>query len=259
MTAAPASLAAPARGGAGGEASVPLLLGALVGALGAGRLETAGACVAVALALAAVLGARVPRRSWLATAAAGAVLAWVLNLYLTPGRPLAGLPVAFGRMATEEGARHGLLLVLRMGGAFAALLALAAVCPAERAADGIAQLLRPLRRIGVPVGEARTVVGLALRFAPLVSAEATRIARVQDLRAGRPPRGAREWLERRRAAAVPTLVGSLERAERVALALEGRHYRVREPGSIGWPKTAGGRWSLAAGIALALTAWFWRG
>jgi energy-coupling factor transporter transmembrane protein EcfT len=48
---------------------------------------------------------------------------------------------------------------------------------------------------------------------------------VQDLRAGRPPRGAREWWQRRRAAAVPTLVSSLERAERVALALEARGYR----------------------------------
>src|SRR5206468_12197591 len=110
-----------------------------------------------------------------------------------------------------------------------------AAWPGERAADAVARLLGPLERLRVPVREARAMLGLSLRFAPLLQAEARRIARVQDLRAGRPPRGAGEWLTRRRAATVPLMVGALERAERVALALEARHYRLRPPGAVaGW-------------------------
>ena len=110
------------------------------------------------------------------------------------------------------------------------------------------------------------MLGLALRFAPLLQTESRRIARVQDLRAGRPPRGPREWLQRRRAATVPFMVGTLERAERVALALEARHYRVRPPGAaVGWEDAgrpaharAGGPGWVLLGGALAAFALLWR-
>lgn len=238
----------------------PLLIGAMVGALVAGRLETALLCAAVALAAAAAAGAPPPPGRWLATLTAGAALGGALNLYLTPGTPLDGWPALAGRAATREGAGHASLLTLRFAGALAALLGLRAAWPGERAADAAARLLAPLERLRAPVREARAMLGLAFRFAPLLRAEAGRIARVQDLRAGRPPRGPREWLQRRRAATVPFLVGALERAERVALALEARHYRLRPatPGAA----TAGGRpaagWAVLGG-ALAGTALLWRG
>jgi energy-coupling factor transporter transmembrane protein EcfT len=57
-----------------------------------------------------------------------------------------------------------------------------------------------------------------------------------------------------RAAIVPTMVSTLERADRVALALEARHYRVRPlqpapPGALPWR---------LAGLALFGTALLWR-
>jgi energy-coupling factor transport system permease protein len=121
----------------------------------------------------------------------------------------------------------------------------------------LASGLAPLERLKIPVRDLRTVVGLALRFAPLMAGEAQRIARVQDLRAGRPPRGTKEWWQRRRAASVPTLVGSLERAERVALAMEARGYRSRplDPGAGPWHPTG---WGLV-GLAVAGVALLWRG
>src|SRR5437879_13742775 len=91
----------------------------------------------------------------------------------------------------------------------------------------MARLRAPLERLKVPVAEWRAVVGLALRFAPRLAAEAGRIARLQECRAGRPAGGVRERWARRRAALVPTLVCALERADRVALALDARHYRAR--------------------------------
>lgn len=238
------------------RAAVPILLGALVGALIAGRLETAALCLAVALVTAAACGVRIPAPRWLATLATSATLAWALNLYLNPGRPLSFTPPLFGRAPTREGLMLGALLTLRMLGAFAAMQGLRAAWTGEQAADAATRALGPLRRLGLPIGELRLMIGLALRFAPLLSSEAERIGRVQALRAGGPPRGWRQRLERKRAAAVPTFVAALERAERVALALEARHVRLR-------PAAPAGRLRLgpaaAAGLGLAALALLWRG
>jgi energy-coupling factor transport system permease protein len=235
------------------ETVAPLLLGAMIGALIAGRLETAAACVLVACLASWRSGAGWPTAAWLRLLAVGATLSVALNLYLNPGRPLP-LPAIFGLRATFEGLMNGVLLVLRMTGAGIALHGLRALWPGERAADEIAGLAAPLERFGVPVRRARATLSLALRFAPLVRDEFQRVARVQALRAGRPPRGAQEWIQRQRAAVVPVMIGSLERADRVALALEARHYRLR-------PVARGPRspWiASGAGVALAAAALMWR-
>ncbi|MFI5370042.1 MAG: energy-coupling factor transporter transmembrane component T [Candidatus Eisenbacteria bacterium] len=246
----------PARGAAR-ESVAPLLVGSLAGALVAGRLETAGLCAVIALVTAMACGARAPSRGWWRALIVGAVVAWLLNLYLTPGTPLGG-PRLLGRAPTHEGARLGALLMVRMLGAFAAVLGLAAVWPGERAADTLAGALRPLARLGAPVAEARMMLGLALRFVPLVRLETARIARVQRLRAGRDPRDAGEWLTRIRSVVVPALTASLERADRVALALEARHYRVRPltGGRTDWNARRVG--ATVVGVAVLLVAVLWR-
>jgi energy-coupling factor transporter transmembrane protein EcfT len=248
-----AATSAPAPRHAHPERLAPILLGAMVGALVAGRLETGALCLLVATFVAARAGARPPSRAWLGLLASGAVLSITLNLYLNPGEPLP-LPVFLGRHATREGLRNGVLLVMRVTGATFAVQGLAALWPGERAADEIAGLLAPLELLRVPVRKARAMLSLALRFAPLVTDEFRRVAQVQALRAGRPPRGGREWVQRQRAAIVPAVVGSLERADRVALALEARHYRLR-------PVSRGPRspwWVSATGVALAVVALAWR-
>jgi energy-coupling factor transport system permease protein len=235
------------------RAAAPVLLGAMVGSLVAGRFETALGCVAIAALGAAAAGAPRPSGTWVRMTALAALFAIALNLYLTPGRPLPwGLPYA--EHTSAEGLRHGMLLALRLIGAALAVHGLRAAWPGERAADAAARLLRPLERLRVPVGETRMVVALALRFAPLLEQEVARIARIQELRAGRPPRHWGERMERHRATAIPALVSSLERAELVALALEARHYRVRPA-----PATPGASWSWRmAGLAIAGTALLWR-
>jgi energy-coupling factor transporter transmembrane protein EcfT len=93
-----------------------------------------------------------------------------------------------------------------------------------------------------------------LRFAPLVTDEFPAGGGVQALRAGRPPRGGGEWIQRQRAAIVPAVIGSLERADRVALALEARHYRLRPVSR--WPKSP---WIVSGmGVALVAAALVWR-
>lgn len=233
-----------------------VLIGTLCGALVAGRWETGAACLGLAIALGMAAGAQRPSGRWSVGLLGSLMVGWGLNLYLTPGEALAGWPVILSRPATREGLALGALLALRLLGATASLQGLRAAWPGERAADAVLGALGPLRRLGLPVREARMMLGLAVRFAPLLERESRRIAAVQALRAGRPPRGAREWLERRRAAAVPTLVGALERADRVALALEARHYRLR-PTAGERPERSLLPWKLA-GATLFGAALLWR-
>ncbi len=239
-----------------GEATsriAPLLLGAMVGALVAGRLETGVLMLAIAAAAAVVAGAGWPGRRFWTVLAGGTGVAVVLNAYLVEGTPLP-LPALFGRAATGEGAVLGVLLALRVWGAAVAVHGLKAAWPGERAADEIAARLAPLERVGVPVARSRVILGLALRFAPLLAEELSRVRALQRLRAGAPAGGARARLVRLQAVLVPALTGALERAERVALALEARHYRIRPvsvPGAHrGWQ---------AAGLACAAVALLWRG
>ena len=237
------------------ERIAPLLLGALAGSLVAGRLASAAGCLVLGVACAALAGARRPRASALRLVGFGMVVAVVLNTLLVSGRPLGAMP-----HASLEGLRLGVLLSLRLAGAAVGVHGLAAAWPGERAADELARLLGPLERVRVPVREARAVLGLALRFVPLLAGEGARIARIQGLRAGRPPRGWRERFTRRRAIAIPVVVNALERAERVSLALEARHHRLR---AVGLPvaRAGGGvRWAWGiAGLAVAMTSLVWRG
>jgi energy-coupling factor transporter transmembrane protein EcfT len=237
------------------ERVAPLLLGALAGSLVAGRLGSAAGCLALAGACAAIAGAGRPRIPAVRIVVFGAAVAVVLNTLLVSGRPLGPVP-----HASVEGLRLGALLSLRLVGAAVAVHGLAAAWPGERAADELARLLAPLERVRVPVREARAVLALALRFVPLLAGEGARIARIQGLRAGRPPHGWRERFTRRRAVVVPVMVNALERAERVSLALEARHHRLRPV--VLPPALAGGgagwAWGFA-GLAVAVTSLLWRG
>jgi len=237
------------------ERLAPLLLGALAGSLVAGRLVSATGCLLLAVTCAALAGARWPMASALRLVGIGMAVAVVLNTLLVPGQPLGPVP-----HASVEGLRLGALLALRLAGAAVAVHGLAAAWPGERAADELARLLAPLERVRVPVREARAVLGLALRFVPLLAGEGARIGRIQGLRAGRPPRGWRERFTRRRAVVIPVMVNALERAERVSLALEARHHRLR---TVMLPATgtgglAGWAWGLA-GLAVAVMSLVWRG
>ncbi len=244
------TLAVPARGDALGA----LLLGTLAAAMVASRLEVALGCVLLAVGLAWTAGARRPSAAWWQAMGWGMGLGLALNLYLVPGRPLP-LPALFGRSATAEGLTAGILVGLRVAGALVAMQGLRAAWPGDRAADHFATWLRPLERLRVPVRSLRETMRLALRMMPAVAAEHRRIRRLQAQRAGAPPRGLAERLARERAAWIPTLIAAIESADRLALALEARHYRLRPtPDELRIPG-----WAAGVSIAIVLVSLLTRG
>jgi energy-coupling factor transport system permease protein len=123
--------------------------------------------------------------------------------------------------------------------------------------DGLAWLLRPLRRLRVPGDELALMVTIALRFIPTLLVEVDTIMRAQRARGaefahGGPLRRARALVP----VLVPLFVLSFRRADDLALAMEARCYQPGRPRTRLHPLRArridGGALALvAAVIALA--------
>ena len=133
-----------------------------------------------------------------------------------------GRPTA---LALVRGGLTALRLTVLM--LFALLLPLT-TAPLELA-DGLERLLHPLVRFGFPAHECAMMVGVALRFIPLLMEETDRIIRAQLSRGARLDQGG---LVRRVMAFFPVLIPLFvivfRRADELALAMEARGYRGGE-------------------------------
>ena len=112
------------------------------------------------------------------------------------------------------------LLVLML---FAVILPLTTT-PLELA-DGLDSLLRPLGKIGFPAHESAMMIGMALRFIPLLMQETDKIIRAQLSRGARLDQG--NIFKRVRAffpVLIPLFIIIFRRADEIALAMEARGY-----------------------------------
>lgn len=180
----------------------------------------------------------------------------VVNGLFTPGESVARLgPLALTGRGLARGTALGMRLVLIVS----ATTLLTAVTKPLDLAHGLGWLLRPLRAVRLPVSELAMVTSIALRFIPVLSAEAERIRLAQKARGieiGDTP------LSRATSLApviVPLFAGALRQAEELGLALEARGYVPGKPRGRLHPL----RFSPADGIAVAvcaaaaLAAWAW--
>ncbi len=96
-------------------------------------------------------------------------------------------------------------------------------------AEGIALLLRPLRRWRLPSDELALMTLIALRFLPLLVDEADQLIKAQQARGADFRKGSLRHRSRTMLALiVPLLRGALRRAGELAVALEARGYAVGE-------------------------------
>jgi energy-coupling factor transport system permease protein len=123
----------------------------------------------------------------------------------------------------------GLFLALRI----LLLVSLAGLLTATTApvalADGIEDLLSPLRKLRFPAHEVAMMMTIALRFIPTLHEEAQKITKAQAARGanfsdGGPIRRVRAMLP----VLVPLTVGAFHRADELAEAMESRGYRGGE-------------------------------
>ena len=116
------------------------------------------------------------------------------------------------------------LLVLMM---FAVLLPLT-TAPLELA-DGLDAMLSPLGRVGFPAHECAMMIGMALRFIPLLMQETDKIIRAQVSRGARLDQG--NIFQRVKAfvpVLIPLFIIIFRRAEEIAEAMEARGYEGGE-------------------------------
>ena len=91
--------------------------------------------------------------------------------------------------------------------------------------DGLDSLLRPLAKIGFPSHEASMMIGMALRFIPLLMQETDKIIKAQISRGARLDQG--NIFQRVKAffpVLIPLFIIIFRRAEEIAIAMEARGY-----------------------------------
>jgi energy-coupling factor transport system permease protein len=129
----------------------------------------------------------------------------------------------------EGGLRMGFFLALRI----LLLVSVAGLLTATTApvalADGIEDLLSPLKKLRFPAHEVAMMMTIALRFIPTLHEEAQKISRAQAARGADFSEGG--LLKRVRAmlpVLVPLTIGAFRRADELAEAMESRGYRGGE-------------------------------
>jgi energy-coupling factor transport system permease protein len=129
----------------------------------------------------------------------------------------------------EGGLVRGLFLALRILLLVSTAALLTATTAPVELADGLEDLLSPLKRLRFPAHELAMMITIALRFIPTLHEEAQKITRAQaargaDFSEGGPIRRARAMLP----VLVPLTIGAFRRADELAEAMESRGYRGGE-------------------------------
>ncbi len=135
---------------------------------------------------------------------------------------------------SPEGLVRGVLVVCRIALVVGFALSFSSTTPPPAIADGLAALLAPLRRVGVPVGAVAMSASVALRFIPLTAEEVDRIRCAQRARGARldeggPLRRLRGWGQ----VLVPLVVGLFRRADELASAMVDRCYAGEQTALLG--------------------------
>jgi len=188
--------------------------------------SAAGFLLAGVVTVALVAASRVPPRAFLGLLRP--VLFIVALTFLFQVLFLREGPVLFawGFVEVHEGGlRLGLLLAARILILVTAAGLLTATTAPVALADGMEDLLSPLKWLRFPAHEVAMMMTIALRFIPTLGEEAEKISRAQAARGADFEGG----LVRRARALVPVLipltVGAFRRADELAEAMESRGYR----------------------------------
>ena len=182
------------------------------------------------------------------------ILAFTLaaNLFVLDGRGDVAIAGPFG--INIAGGIRGACAVLRIVLLAGLACTVSASTTPPELADGCMRLMRPLGRLGVPVGDIGLVLSLALRFIPIVSEEYRRIQLAQRSRGVRFDEGTltqriRVWAS----VLTPLVVGLFRRADNLANSMSARCYSDGA-GSTVAPRQLTGRDAVALFAGLAIIA-----
>ena len=188
--------------------------------------SAAGFLLAGVVTVALVAASRVPPRAFLGLLRPVLFIVALTFLFQVLFSREGPVLFAWGFVEVHEGGlRLGLLLAARILILVTAAGLLTATTAPVALADGMEDLLSPLKRLRFPAHEVAMMMTIALRFIPTLGEEAEKISRAQAARGADFEGG----LVRRARALVPVLipltVGAFRRADELAEAMESRGYR----------------------------------
>ena len=126
---------------------------------------------------------------------------------------------------TSGGINQALVILARFILIVLASTVLTATTPPLRLADAIESLMKPLKKIKVPVNQIAMMISIALRFIPTIMDEVNTIVKAQQARGVDFTSGSvYTRVKRMVPIMVPLFVGAFRRAEDLAVAMEARGY-----------------------------------
>ena len=148
----------------------------------------------------------------------------LLNLFYTEGPP-----VCEGWIITWEGIDRAVKMMLRITLLITGTFLLTYTTSPMALTDGLELLLKPLKKLKVPVHEMTLMMSMALRFIPTLIEETDKIMSAQKARGADFETG--NLIQRAKALLpilVPLFVSSFRRADELAVAMESRCYHGGE-------------------------------
>ena len=149
-------------------------------------------------------------------------LTGILNLFYTQGEPILSFWIF---TITKEGIFSAIFMVLRISMLISGTFMLTYTTSPIALTDGLEQLLKPLKKIKVPVHELSMMMCIALRFIPTLIEETDKIMSAQKARGADFETGS--LISRAKALIpilVPLFISAFRRADELAVAMECRCY-----------------------------------
>ncbi len=151
------------------------------------------------------------------------LLTVVFNLFLTPGETLISV---WKLTITKEGVKVAVMMAVRLSFLIIGSSVMTLTTTPNNLTDGMERLMKPLRKIRVPVHEIAMMMSIALRFIPILMEETDKIMKAQiargaDFESGNLMKKAKAMVP----LLVPLFISAFRRANDLAMAMEARCYR----------------------------------
>ncbi|MGO1581114.1 MAG: energy-coupling factor transporter transmembrane component T family protein [Peptoniphilaceae bacterium] len=154
------------------------------------------------------------------------IITFIINIFFIPGETLYNIG-AF--TITKEGLETAIKMAIRLIFLVVGTSMLTFTTSPIEMTDGIEELLKPFKKIGVPSHEIAMMMTIALRFIPTLVEETDKIMKAQmargaDFESGNIMNRAKNLVP----LLVPLFINSFRRADELATAMEARCYRGGE-------------------------------
>ena len=170
------------------------------------------------------------------------------NLFLTPGEVI--WQFGFLKMS-REGLSFAIKMALRLSLLILGSSIMTLTTTPTQLTDALESLMRPLRKIHVPVHEISMMMSIALRFIPILMEETDKIMKAQIARgADFESRNLVKKIKSLVPLLVPLFISAFRRANDLAMAMEARCYRGGEGRTKMKPLVYKGRDRAAYGVLL---------